>query len=216
MKRHEAMAAIVDFLREGLVISTNGGATTDWEGVVPEELVQYQLQMKTLGLCSSVALGLALALPHRPVAALDGDGSILMNAGSLASIGRHRPPNLFHVVFDNGSYESSGEQLTHTGAAAAAGRPLDLAGMARCAGVPATFTARTPEDLAAAARDWQERRQCTFVHAIVESGRLRRSNALDEVENKYRFVRAVERSEGIDILGLPLSGSMVTNSGTLV
>lgn len=214
MKRHEAMAAIADYLREALIISTNGGASTDWQGVVPPELSDHQLQMKTLGLCSSVALGLALALPSRAVAALDGDGSILMNASSLATIGRHRPPNLLHIVFDNGTYEASGAQLTHTGAAAAEGRSLDLAGMAKAAGLPATFTARTEMELVDAVENWRGHARCTFVHALVEQGRLKRASSLDEVENKYLFVRAVEKLEGINVLSLPLSGSLAAPSST--
>jgi thiamine pyrophosphate-dependent acetolactate synthase large subunit-like protein len=145
-----------------------------------------------MGLCSSIALGLALQQPRLQVVAFDGDGSILMNASSLATIGRYRPPNLVHVVFDNGCYEASGGIPTHSGAARAAGRELDLAAMASAAGFPAVATVRDldgfQQAFGAALRD----QVCTFIHAIVAAGAAPgRVPVPDEVENKYRFRRAV-------------------------
>ncbi len=193
MKRHECMAAVADQLTDALVVATNGRAGTDWLAVAPPTLHDRLWRMRTMGLCSSVALGLALTRPGVQVVAFDGDGSILMNASSLATIGRYRPPNLVHVVFDNGCYEASGGLVTHTGAALTAGRQVDLAGMAAAAGFPAVVTVRSLDEFqrafGAALRD----RVCTFVHALVEVGSADggRVRPLDEVDNKYRFVRAV-------------------------
>jgi phosphonopyruvate decarboxylase len=63
-----------------------------------------------MGSVASVALGLALGRPRDRVLAIDGDGSLLMQLGSLVSIGEVRPPNLYHVVLENGTYETSGGQ----------------------------------------------------------------------------------------------------------
>ena len=61
-----------------------------------------------------VVLGLALALPHRGVIALDGDGSILLNLGTLSTVGNYAPPNLMSIIFDNESYASTGGLPTAT------------------------------------------------------------------------------------------------------
>ena len=72
----------------------------------------------SMGLASSIALGLALARPERRTVVFDGDGNLLMNLGILPmvgggpAIGRGRPTNFVHVVFDNGVYGSTGGQLS--------------------------------------------------------------------------------------------------------
>ena len=67
-----------------------------------------------MGLASSIGLGLAMHLPHERVVVLDGDGSVLMNLGTLATLARYRPKNLVHIVFDNGSLLSTGGFDSHT------------------------------------------------------------------------------------------------------
>jgi thiamine pyrophosphate-dependent acetolactate synthase large subunit-like protein len=193
MKRHECMTAVADQLADALVVATNGLAGTDWLAVAPPALHDRLWRMRTMGLCSSVALGLALTRPRAQIVAFDGDGSILMNASSLATIGRYRPPNLVHVVFDNGCYEASGGLATHTGAAQAAGRQVDLAAMAAAAGFPAVATVRALDEFQRAFGAALRERVCTFVHALVEAGPAPggRVRPPDEVENKYRFLRVV-------------------------
>ena len=85
-----------------------------------------------MGKASSLGLGLALGRPERGVWVLDGDGSLMMNLGTLVTIAQQAPPNLLHVVLENGVYEVTGGQPVP-----GAGR-TDLAAMARAAGYPAT------------------------------------------------------------------------------
>jgi thiamine pyrophosphate-dependent acetolactate synthase large subunit-like protein len=66
----------------------------------------------SMGLASSIGLGLALSRPARAVVVLDGDGNVLMNMGTLASIGVAAPSNFHHIVLDNGMYASTGGQRT--------------------------------------------------------------------------------------------------------
>ncbi len=66
----------------------------------------------SMGLASSIGLGLALVQPSRRVIVFDGDGNVLMNLGGLASIAAARPANLHHVVFDNAAHGSTGNQRT--------------------------------------------------------------------------------------------------------
>ena len=90
-----------------------------------------------MGLASSVGLGIALSRPDVPVVVFDGDGSVLMNLGGLTTLGRYRPANLIHVVFDNESLLSVGGFPTATGAG------TSLAAVAAAAGVPRTAEVRT-------------------------------------------------------------------------
>jgi len=85
-----------------------------------------------MGYASSVALGLALAAPERRVIVLDGDGSLLMNLGTLVTLGHARPSNLVHFVLENGLYELTGRVgIPGRGA-------VDFEAIARGAGLEAT------------------------------------------------------------------------------
>jgi thiamine pyrophosphate-dependent acetolactate synthase large subunit-like protein len=64
----------------------------------------------SMGLASSIALGLASNLPNRRIIVIEGDANILMNMGSIATIGHYSPSNLIHIVLDNEVYESCGGQ----------------------------------------------------------------------------------------------------------
>jgi len=98
----------------------------------------------SMGLASSIGLGLALARPEKRVMVLDGDGSLLMNLGSLASIAHHAPDNYLLVILDNCCYGSTGSQPTCTRLG------TDLAAVARAAGVRRVRRAEGREELAEA------------------------------------------------------------------
>ncbi len=66
----------------------------------------------SMGCLASFALGLAIAQPDRRIIAIEGDGALLMRMGNLATLGHHRPPNLLHVLLDNGVHDSTGAQAT--------------------------------------------------------------------------------------------------------
>lgn len=73
---------------------------------------EYFYMIGSMGLASSIGLGLAMTRPGRTVVVADGDGNVLMNLGTVASIGAASTPNLHHVVFDNASHASTGGQRT--------------------------------------------------------------------------------------------------------
>jgi thiamine pyrophosphate-dependent acetolactate synthase large subunit-like protein len=68
----------------------------------------------SMGLASSIGLGIAMTKPKKRIFVFDGDGNILMNLGSLVTIGSMKPKNLVHIVFDNNSHESTGAQPTNS------------------------------------------------------------------------------------------------------
>jgi sulfopyruvate decarboxylase subunit beta len=100
--------------------------TLEWNALRPSD---GNFRVRTLGLGSSIALGMALSLPQRQVIALDGDGSLLMNLCSLPTIARMQPKNLLHIVVDNEVYEASGSKKTATATG------TDLVGIGRAAGI---------------------------------------------------------------------------------
>jgi thiamine pyrophosphate-dependent acetolactate synthase large subunit-like protein len=200
MKRDECMQAIAPLFSDELFVTTNGGATTEWNSVRPSEA---NMQVKTMGLCSSIGLGLALSLPHRRVVVMDGDGSLWMNLGTLATIGLHRPSNLVHICWDNRSYEASGGEPTAT-----ASERLDFAAVARGAGIDSSWCVLTVEDLQDRLRHALATPGPHFIWACIEPGHtITLTRQFDELENKYRFIRHIEQVEGVSILRTPLGHS---------
>jgi thiamine pyrophosphate-dependent acetolactate synthase large subunit-like protein len=94
----------------------------------------------SMGLAVPIALGTAIAQPGRHVIALEGDGSLLMQLGCLATVAARAPRNLTIVVWDNGMYEITGKQATASAGAA------DLVAIARGAGIARSAWAADEED----------------------------------------------------------------------
>lgn len=192
MKRIECLRAAAPEMGDALVVTTNGGCSMEWGAIGPPD---SHLMVKTLGLCSSIGLGLALALPRRKVVVFDGDGSLLMNLCSLPTIARQAPPNLLHIVFDNRMYESSGGTPTQTALG------TDLGALARGAGYREVYAVDTVEEFRGRFVEALRGKGLAFIHATVATrGERVPPVAVDEVENKYRLIRHVERTEGKAIL----------------
>lgn len=138
-----------------------------------------------MGQISSMGLGLALARPDLRVVVLDGDGSLLMNLGSLATIARKAPPNLVHVVWDDQVYETTGRQPTHTAAGA------DLAGIARAAGIRHALAVADEASFVAAVERALVEPGPWVVVARVAPERATARPPRDPIFFKYRFMRAI-------------------------
>jgi thiamine pyrophosphate-dependent acetolactate synthase large subunit-like protein len=199
MKRFDCLKALAEFAGDALVVSSAGAMTLEWNALHPSD---GNFRVRTLGLCSSIALGMALGLPHRKIIALDGDGSLLMNLCSLPTIARMRPKNLTHIVFDNEVYEASGSKKTATGAG------TDLVGVARAAGIKNSQWANSLDDFARAIASAMKGDGLCFIGAKVSTERTAvPPYPIDEVENKYRFIRHIEKSEQIEIFKTNLPAS---------
>ncbi|MBZ5557898.1 MAG: hypothetical protein LAO77_11545 [Acidobacteriia bacterium] len=101
----------------------------------------------SMGLASSIGLGLALVQPSRTVVVFDGDGNVLMNMGALGSVAAAAPPNFYHVVFDNAAHGSTGDQRTISDRV-----PLDA--VARAAGYRSVVRVRDEQALTDALRSF--------------------------------------------------------------
>ena len=110
MIRKEAMKIILEIIDEEPIISANGFMSRDLFELKEKESNFYMIG--SMGLASSIGLGVALKNPKKKIFIFDGDGNILMNLGSLITIGSLKPKNLIHIIFDNGSHESTGGQPT--------------------------------------------------------------------------------------------------------
>ncbi|WP_406656406.1 sulfopyruvate decarboxylase subunit beta [Methanolobus sp. ZRKC2] len=105
------------------------------------DMVNNFYMLGSMGLASSIGLGLALSLPERKIIAIDGDGSVLMNMGSLATIAWQAPENYLLVIVDNGAYGSTGNQPTATS------KQTNLAEVAKGAGNMKVYETDSKEDL---------------------------------------------------------------------
>jgi sulfopyruvate decarboxylase subunit beta len=161
MKRFDCLKAIAGKVGDALVVGSAGGATTEWYHLHPSE---GNFRSRTLGLASSIGVGVALGLPHRKVIVLDGDGSLLMNLCGLPTAAWAAPKNLIHIVFDNGVYESSGSSATAT-----SGR-TDLVAVAKAAGFPRALWATDVDSFARAVADALAGDELTFIGAKVQHG----------------------------------------------
>ena len=138
MKRFDCLQILASHLQgDELAVIALGGMIDEWNHLRPSE---KNLYLKIMGSISPVAFGIADSLPHRKVISLDTDGSLLLNLGILCTIGNEQPKNLVTIVMDNECYEVIGGPPTHTAI------NVDLAAMARGAGIKNAVTARTPEE----------------------------------------------------------------------
>ncbi len=130
MKRDECLKVLARH-RTGEIVVAVYKAAQEWIHISPSEL-NYTF-VSAMGQASSHALGLALGRPDKRVIILDGDGSLLMNLGSLVTIVDAAPKNLIHCVCENGTYETNG------GVAVPGARRVSFAAIARAAGYPKSY-----------------------------------------------------------------------------
>ena len=196
MQRIDVVKIIAPFFTpEDLCVSSLGGLHQDWWYLVPP--MGNTFNPIILGSITTTALGLALALPHRKILALETDGSVLMNTGSLCTLGSQRPGNLTVVVFDNGIYEIIG------GAPTLSSHNTDLAKMAEGAGCINTVTVRNTDNLKREFQRMWTDEEMGYIVAKIEPGMHRwaadQLKTTDGVEDKYRFIRYIEKLENIII-----------------
>ncbi len=120
---------LVGRLSQGEAIIAGIGNTNFDLAAAARERPENFYMLGSMGQAASIALGVALMQPMRRVFALEGDGSLLMNLGCLATIGSVAPRNLTIVAWDNGAYQITGGQVTATA------RGADLVAIARGAGI---------------------------------------------------------------------------------
>ena len=130
MARYEAIQEIMENIEEELIICNIGFPSRELYEIDDRSKNFYMIG--SMGLASSIGLGLAMAKPSSDVVVIDGDGSLLMNMGSLVTVFANNPSNLTWIVIDNGAYGSTGNQDTYA-------QKIDLVEVAKAVGFKNSF-----------------------------------------------------------------------------
>jgi thiamine pyrophosphate-dependent acetolactate synthase large subunit-like protein len=183
VNRASATKLLAERLGTEVVVSNLGQATLDLQQIADRPLNCYTFG--SMGQCSSLGLGIALARPDVRVVCLDGDGSLLMNLGVLCTIANQAPANLAVVVWDNEVHATTGGQPTATAFRSS------LAEIARGAGIEKVLQPGNEEDLARAFDRMLGEDGPFFVEVKVDpnpaSGQMNR----DLIGYKLRFMQAL-------------------------
>ena len=184
MIRSDVLKTLIPLISDELVV-TNIGLPSQEMHLLDDQPTNFYM-LGTMGLASSIGLGLAMAQPKK-VIAIDGDGSVLMNLGTLPTIANNQVPNFILLIIDNGSYGSTGDQTTY------AGMRTSLADVARACGCDHVVECAA-KDTAAAVKDALAAEQTTVIVSKCESGNIKVPVIeLDPVMIKERFMAEVAR-----------------------
>ena len=182
MIRSEILREIAPILRDHLVVCNIGLPSQELHMIDDNERNFYMLG--TMGLSSSIGLGLALA-QDKTVISIDGDGSVLTNLGTLPTIANNVSDNYILLIIDNGSYGSTGDQPTY------AGKKTKLEKVAVACGCENVVTCQdvdTGKVLQAAI----ESKKMTVIVVKCDSGNIKLPViTMDPVVIKDRFMKAV-------------------------
>jgi phosphonopyruvate decarboxylase len=185
LDRCQAVPALIGRHQDFLIISGLAGTSRDVAALTGDGAHIYTMA-GAMGGASMMGLGLALARPDKRVLVVTGDGELLMNVGSLASIGVLNPPNLSIVCVDNGHYGETGYQKSHTSLG------VDLERIAAGSGLKRTLTVEREDGIAEGARLIREGNGTAFVLVRVkpaEPPAYKRN--LDPAECRVRFRQAL-------------------------
>jgi thiamine pyrophosphate-dependent acetolactate synthase large subunit-like protein len=186
MKRSEVVNIFAKKRSEEIVLTNIALVSRQVYAACHNDMTLYRIQM---GYPLPMGIGLALALPERRVIVLDGDGSLLMGLGALATAANENPKNLGLIVFDNECYDNPG------GLPSATAGKADLAAIARASGVANSVTCSTVAEFEAAldAALAQEALFCIVAKVERTAPEEEKIPTLpfDLTENTYMFLRAL-------------------------
>lgn len=179
MARREAIEDIMNHIDDELIICNIGFPSRELYDIKDRDENFYMIG--SMGLASSIGFGLAVARPDKDIVVIDGDGSLLMNMGSLVTIFANNPRNLTWIVIDNGAYGSTGNQDTYA-------QLIDLCEIAKSVGFKNSYKF---EDINL--KDIIKSDDASFIVYETEPGN---STApiidLDPIEIRDRFINAIK------------------------
>lgn len=185
MKRFDAIREIMSCVDDDTFVLCNLGSPSK-ELYYINDREQNFYMLGSMGLVSSISLGIAIAKPNKKVVCIDGDGSLLMNLGSLSTISYVNPQNLTLIVIDNGVYASTGNQKTHT-----SGNTL-LDDIAKGAGIESVLLITEQDEITRSLMDFEE--GCHFVLIKTDPGNEKLDPIpIDPLEIKRRFMNALRK-----------------------
>ena len=181
MIRKEAMEIAIKEIGRQPIISANGHISRDLFNICDKQDNFYMIG--SMGLASSIGLGVALKNSKKRIFVFDGDGNILMNLGSLTTISSQKPKNLVHIVFDNSVHESTGSQPTNTNF-------VSIEKIAKACKYNHTFTVRTENNFEKILRKIKKLKGPIMIVVKIQQSNIERSGRIDisPVEIKERFM----------------------------
>jgi sulfopyruvate decarboxylase subunit beta len=191
MIRYDCLELLAPLITDQIVVTSLSGQKIEWAHLSKHE---GNLLVGTMGTALGVAIGLAVALPQRKVIVLESDGSVLLSLFNLPTLANLDLNNLIVFVFDNASY--SGTRISEP--TATAGK-TDLAKMAQAAGIENAITVRDIEAFQREMTAGLNESKLRFVVCKIEESKEHRNiprTDMDPLENKYLFLRYLERTEG--------------------
>ena len=192
MFREKALGIILNNLeKDSIVISTTGKTSREIFEIRERTNQTHQqdfLTVGSMGHCSSIALGIALAKPDRKVVCIDGDGSILMHLGVLATIANLKPKNFRHILLNNGVHESVGGQETAAG-------NLKFTKIISAIGSSKVFMAETAVELKEKIEIFSSCTGPTFLEVKIQPGSRKDLGrpTINPIENKNVFMRFLKK-----------------------
>ena len=185
MLRIHALQAIYPDLEDRIVVTIMGAVAAELYSL--GHRTNFFYLEHAMGLASSMGLGIALSMPEHKVIVLDGDGSLLMNLGTLSTMARYKPGNMLHIVFDNESLLSVGGFPTATSSG------TDLAGIARASGVPQVMEASTIKSFKECVNKALNSNKLTTIVSKVEAISPKSFHMdLQLLENRFQFWRCLQ------------------------
>lgn len=185
MKRDSALEVIKQQVSDEIVVAVYQ-TLFDWMVINPRDL--NYVATGAMGQASSHGLGLALANPAKEVLVFDGDGSLLMNLGSLVTVANAAPRNFHHFVFENGVYEVNGAHpIPGHG-------QIDFAAMAKAAGYVRVDTFAEIDPFASAVADFLKHPGPALAVLKIEAGESypRDYEYIHSAQARQRFRRALQ------------------------
>ena len=185
MLRSDALQAIYPELEDRIVVTIMGAVAAELYSL--GHRANFFYLEHAMGLASSMGLGIALSMPEHQVIVLDGDGSLLMNLGTLSTMARYKPGNLLHIVFDNESLLSVGGFPTATSSG------TNLAEIARASGVPCVNEADTIQTFQESVSEALKNNTLTTIVSKVEAISPKSFHMdLALLENRFQFWRSLQ------------------------
>src|SRR6266566_3683356 len=185
MLRIDALSAAYDDIADCAVVTIMGAVAAELYSLGHRSNFFYLEH--AMGLASSMGLGIALSMPDHQVIVLDGDGSLLMNLGTLSTMARYKPGNLLHIVFDNESLLSVGGFPTATSSG------TNLAEIARASGVPCVKEADTIQIFQESVSEALKNNTLTTIVSKVEAISPKSFHMdLALLENRFQFWRSLQ------------------------
>ena len=184
MIRKDAIEIVCKYLKQEIIVSANGFISRDVYTSLDKNTNFYMIG--SMGLASSIGLGVALKNPKKQVIVFDGDGNVLMNLGSLVTIGSLKVRNFIHILFDNHIHESTGGQPTTS-------RQIKIENIAKESNYK-IFSVSTKKHLKAVFEKTKQKKGPILISVKIKRGKnVNKRITLTPVEIKTRFMKSISK-----------------------